>query len=135
MSRSCLEVEAPTEAIKEMVTSSTCNKAIQHLKGGTEDRSREIQSNSKAFKIRASEERQTHKPELKIFKKLWYQEESKGPQVASNRARKKEWYDRLFYEMQGGTTKRMYKEVRPFKKSFFGFDMRKRARYKHIRSR
>ena len=42
MSQSCLEVEVPTEAIEEMVTSPTCNEAFQHLKGGTEDRSREI---------------------------------------------------------------------------------------------
>ena len=37
MSQSCLEVEVPTEAIEEMVTSPTCNEAFQHLKGGTED--------------------------------------------------------------------------------------------------
>ena len=59
-------------------------------------------------------------------------EELKGPQVASDRARKKEsrGYDRLPYEMQRNTTKRMHKEVRPFEISFFDFDGRKKTRYK-----
>ena len=79
MSRSCLEVKVPNEAIKEVVTLPFCNKVFQHLEGGIEDRSKEIWPNSKEFKIRALEERQGHKPKLKIFKKLWYQEELKGP--------------------------------------------------------
>ena len=64
MSRSCLEVEVSTKAIEEMVISPTCNDAFQHLKRGPEDRSKEVRSNSKAFKIRALEERQGHKPKL-----------------------------------------------------------------------
>ena len=68
MSQSCLEVEVPTEAIEEMVTSLTCNEAFQHLKGGLEDRSKEVRSNSKAFKIRALEERQGHKPNSNFLK-------------------------------------------------------------------
>ena len=75
MSRHCLEVKAPIEAIEEMIISSTCSEAFQYLTGGTEDRSREIRSNSKTFEVRASREWQGYKLELKIFKKLWYQEE------------------------------------------------------------
>ena len=60
--------------------------------------------------------------------------ELKGPQVASDRARKKEssGYDQFPYEMQGGTTKRMHKEVRPFEISFFDFDGARRQDTKEI---
>ena len=72
MSWSRLEVEVPTEAIEQMVTSPTYNEAFQYLKGGTGDRFRDIPSNPKTFKLRSSKEWQGYKPELKIFKKLWY---------------------------------------------------------------
>ena len=94
MSRSCLEVKVPIHAIEEMVTSPTRHEIFQFL---TKDRPKKIWSNSRAGTLKGW---QGYKLELTNCKKF----QSKGPQVASDRVRKKKWCD-LFVKCKGAQLK------------------------------